>query len=47
MSQDYKHVNNLWNDSEAAKLTGVDRLVYRSNKLGSDQRGGLHEAFLR
>jgi rhamnulose-1-phosphate aldolase/alcohol dehydrogenase len=34
----YQHVINLWNDTDAAKLTGVDRLVYRSNKLGSDQR---------
>jgi rhamnulose-1-phosphate aldolase/alcohol dehydrogenase len=34
----YQHVANLWNDAEAAKLTGVDRLVYRSNKLGADQR---------
>src|ERR1700678_372280 len=34
----YKHVNNLWNDTEAADLVGVDRLVYRSNKLGGDQR---------
>jgi rhamnulose-1-phosphate aldolase/alcohol dehydrogenase len=34
----YQHVTNLWNDDEAAKLNGVDRLVYRSNKLGSDQR---------
>src|SRR6185503_4706437 len=34
----YQFVNDLWNDSDAAKLTGVDRLVYRSNKLGSDQR---------
>src|SRR5580698_7932802 len=33
-----KYVNNLWDDAEAAKLSGVDRLVYRSNKLGSDQR---------
>ncbi len=37
-NQSFKHVNNLWNDAEAAKLTGVDRLVYRSNKLGGDQR---------
>ncbi len=37
---DKKHlfVSNLWNDAEAAKLSGADRLVYRSNKLGSDQR---------
>ncbi len=34
----YQFVNNLWNDAEAKKLTGVDRLVYRSNKLGADQR---------
>ncbi len=34
----YQHVNNLWNEAETAKLTGVDRLVYRSNKLGTDQR---------
>jgi rhamnulose-1-phosphate aldolase/alcohol dehydrogenase len=34
----YRHVNNLWNDAEAAKLDPVSRLVYRSNKLGSDQR---------
>jgi rhamnulose-1-phosphate aldolase/alcohol dehydrogenase len=31
-------VNNLWNDDEAAKLDPAGRLVYRSNKLGSDQR---------
>ena len=34
----YQHVNNLWIEAEAAKSKGVDRLVYRSNKLGSDQR---------
>jgi len=38
MSKSYLHVSNFWNDSEAAKLSGVDRLVYRSNKLGTDQR---------
>ncbi len=38
MSKTYQYVSNLWNEAEAAKLTGVDRLVYRSNKLGSDQR---------
>ena len=37
MSQ-FKHVSNLWNDAEANALSGADRLVYRSNKLGSDQR---------
>jgi rhamnulose-1-phosphate aldolase/alcohol dehydrogenase len=34
----YHHVRNLWNDAEAAALGPVGRLVYRSNKLGSDQR---------
>src|SRR5215468_3984833 len=32
----YKFVKYLWNDQEAAALEGVDRLVYRSNKLGED-----------
>src|SRR5687767_14863058 len=34
----FKYVSNLWNDAEAAKLDPVARLIYRSNKLGSDQR---------
>ena len=34
----YQYVNNHWNDAEVAELSGVDRLVYRSNKLGSYQR---------
>src|SRR5277367_3914573 len=34
----YQYVTNLWNDAEAAKFAGIDRLVYRSNKLGNDQR---------
>jgi rhamnose utilization protein RhaD (predicted bifunctional aldolase and dehydrogenase) len=34
--QSYKFVNYLWNDEEADKLEGVDRLVYRSNRLGDD-----------
>jgi rhamnulose-1-phosphate aldolase/alcohol dehydrogenase len=38
MSNNYQHVSNLWNDSEVKKLSGVERLVYRSNKLGADQR---------
>jgi len=36
--KNYQHVNNLWNEADIAKLSGVDRLVYRSNKLGGDQR---------
>ena len=33
---EFKFVKYLWNDNEADKLDGVDRLVYRSNKLGED-----------
>jgi len=33
----YQHVNDLWNDS-AVPADPVDRLIYRSNLLGSDQR---------
>lgn len=33
---EYKYVKYLWNDDEADKLEGVDRLVYRSNRLGDD-----------
>src|SRR5437667_3079534 len=32
----FKHVKYLWRDEEANELSGVDRLVYRSNKLGQD-----------
>jgi len=35
---EYKYVNYLWDDAKAASLDPVDRLVYRSNILGSDQR---------
>ncbi len=31
-----QHVRHLWNDDEAGALDGLDRLVYRSNKLGED-----------
>ncbi|MBK9316600.1 MAG: bifunctional rhamnulose-1-phosphate aldolase/short-chain dehydrogenase [Acidobacteria bacterium] len=34
--ESYKHVKYLWHDEEAGKLSGVDRLVYRSNRLGDD-----------
>ncbi|HYL99070.1 MAG TPA: bifunctional rhamnulose-1-phosphate aldolase/short-chain dehydrogenase, partial [Blastocatellia bacterium] len=30
------HVKYLWRDEEASALNGIDRLVYRSNKLGED-----------
>ncbi len=34
----FRHVSNLWDDAHAATLDPVERLVYRSNILGSDQR---------
>jgi rhamnulose-1-phosphate aldolase/alcohol dehydrogenase len=34
----HQHVNYLWDDAKAAALDPVDRLAYRSNCLGSDQR---------
>lgn len=34
----YTHVNYLWNDEVADKLDPVEKLVYRSNILGADQR---------
>ncbi|HEY1629170.1 MAG TPA: bifunctional rhamnulose-1-phosphate aldolase/short-chain dehydrogenase, partial [Tepidisphaeraceae bacterium] len=38
MAKRFLHVNDLWNDAEVAKLDPIERLVYRSNKLGADQR---------
>ena len=35
---EYRHVNYLWDEAHAATLDAVDRLVYRSNLLGGDQR---------
>ncbi|TWT98152.1 3-oxoacyl-[acyl-carrier-protein] reductase FabG [Botrimarina colliarenosi] len=35
---EFKHVNYLWDDSVAAGMSPIDRLVYRSNCLGADQR---------
>jgi rhamnulose-1-phosphate aldolase/alcohol dehydrogenase len=34
----YRRVNYLWDDDAASKLDPVERLIYRSNILGSDQR---------
>ena len=36
--QEFKYVNYLWNDEEANNLDPVERLRYRSNLLGADQR---------
>ena len=38
MQANYKYVNYSWDDAAASKLDPVDRLVYRSNLLGGDQR---------
>lgn len=35
---EFKHVNHLWDDAKASGMTPIERLVYRSNLLGSDQR---------
>ena len=32
----FKYVKHLWRDEVAGRLSGLDRLVYRSNKLGED-----------
>ena len=37
-NQTFEHVSNLWNDKEVAGLDEVAKLIYRSNKLGADQR---------
>ena len=37
-ASDYRFVKNLWNDTEAARLDPVGRLIYRSNILGFDLR---------
>lgn len=36
--EDYRHVSYRWDDARAAALDPVERLVYRSNILGDDQR---------
>lgn len=37
-AQQLKHVDRHWDDAEAKKLSPAERLVYRSNCLGADQR---------
>ncbi len=37
-TSDYLHVNYLWDDTTADALDPVERLRYRSNLLGADQR---------
>ncbi|CAI8315088.1 MAG: Glucose 1-dehydrogenase [Opitutia bacterium UBA7350] len=38
MKSKYKFVNDNWNDQQADSLSAQERLVYRSNILGDDQR---------
>ncbi|MGB0373132.1 MAG: bifunctional rhamnulose-1-phosphate aldolase/short-chain dehydrogenase [Opitutales bacterium] len=35
---DYKFANYLWEDEAVSSLSAIERLVYRSNILGADQR---------
>lgn len=35
---DYRHVNYLWDDEKVAEMSPLERLVFRSNILGSDLR---------
>jgi len=35
---DFRHVNYHWDDALVAKMSPVERLVFRSNILGADQR---------
>jgi rhamnulose-1-phosphate aldolase/alcohol dehydrogenase len=37
-TEGFQHVNYLWDDAVAGQLDPVERLRYRSNLLGSDQR---------
>jgi rhamnulose-1-phosphate aldolase/alcohol dehydrogenase len=37
-TKSYQFVSYLWDDSHAASLDPVERLIYRSNILGTDQR---------
>jgi rhamnulose-1-phosphate aldolase/alcohol dehydrogenase len=52
LAKPFRHVNYLWDDEAAAKLSPAEQLIYRSNLLGSDQRitntgGGNTSAKLR
>ena len=38
MSKEYKHVKYLWDDAKAGSMNEVEKLIYRSNILGDDQR---------
>ncbi len=36
IEKSFKYVKYLWRDEVVAQSSGLDRLVYRSNKLGQD-----------
>ena len=36
--RELKHVDYLWDDAAVSTMTPAERLVYRSNCLGADQR---------
>jgi len=38
LSSEFRHVKYLWDDAVADRLSPCERLVYRSNLLGSDRR---------
>lgn len=38
MSKSFQHVSYLWDEAKADSLSPRERLIYRSNLLGSDQR---------
>ena len=38
LTKTFQHVSYLWDDTQAARLSPAERLVYRSNLLGADQR---------
>ncbi|MEC8404785.1 MAG: bifunctional rhamnulose-1-phosphate aldolase/short-chain dehydrogenase, partial [Verrucomicrobiota bacterium] len=38
MNSGYMCLEYLWDDKKAGQLSPVERLVYRSNLLGSDQK---------
>ena len=40
----FEYVKYLWQDEVADQLSGLDRLVYRSNMLGEDLRSPTRAA---
>ncbi|HEY3744283.1 MAG TPA: bifunctional rhamnulose-1-phosphate aldolase/short-chain dehydrogenase [Bryobacteraceae bacterium] len=38
LTKTFQHVSYMWDDAQAARLSPAEKLVYRSNLLGADQR---------